>query len=311
MSLFHSLGFAGASYVVLRLVLEQLAEIHRGHLKRIRRGKTGGSNRSRLGIPIVKPGTKICVYGLSANPPTGVGGHCSIVRHLQSQFDEVWILPVYRHVYSTKQNMESYEHRRKMCELAFTHHGEIGSPKKSPKQRKQNNVRVLDVEKKVVLQAQSNAINRDLPLDSVQIGSYDILCEVQSVNNDKTIKFAWCLGGDAYVDLRNGKWRNHEKFQRGCEQVVVPRNGGTEALEEVGLNANTTLLEIEEVSESVSSTVVREMLLERVQWQSVPGNETRQWDGRDYDPEVLTDSLDPVVLRYIEENGLYGIGTGA
>jgi len=44
---------------------------------------------------------------------------------------------------------------------------------------------------------------------------------------------------------------------------VVPRLGGLDALHEVGLNANTRVLEIEEVDESISSTTIREMLFER------------------------------------------------
>lgn len=34
-------------------------------------------------------------------------------------FDEVWILPVYRHIYDTKQNLASYYDRLNMCKLEF------------------------------------------------------------------------------------------------------------------------------------------------------------------------------------------------
>ena len=28
--------------------------------------------------------SRVCLFGLSANPPTGLGGHTALVRHLQS-----------------------------------------------------------------------------------------------------------------------------------------------------------------------------------------------------------------------------------
>ena len=43
----------------------------------------------------------ICLFGLSADPPTGYGGHVGIVQTLQqkNQWDEIWVMPVYRHTY--------------------------------------------------------------------------------------------------------------------------------------------------------------------------------------------------------------------
>jgi hypothetical protein len=60
------------------------------------------------------PGIKrICLFGTSANPPTGCGGHAGIVRFLASMtscntddihdtsllFNEVRVLPVYKHMF--------------------------------------------------------------------------------------------------------------------------------------------------------------------------------------------------------------------
>lgn len=44
---------------------------------------------------------RVCLFGTSADPPTGHGGHLGIVKHLVSmkQFDEVRVLPVYRHMF--------------------------------------------------------------------------------------------------------------------------------------------------------------------------------------------------------------------
>ena len=96
-------------------------------------------------IPVVAPGTRVCIYGLSANPPTGEGGHATIVSHLRRMFDEVWVLPVYTHAFESKHNnLAPYEHRKAMCELAF------GIAHLTAKQRRNEKVKVLDVERAVV-----------------------------------------------------------------------------------------------------------------------------------------------------------------
>ena len=62
------------------------------------------------------------VYGLSADPPTDVGGHGSVVRALRAceGADEVRVTPVYAHAYAEKRlATTSYEARVEMCALAF------------------------------------------------------------------------------------------------------------------------------------------------------------------------------------------------
>ena len=78
---------------------------------------------------------QVCLFGTSANPPTGKGGHVGIVQALSSlqKFDDIRVLPVYQHPFSTKRRqLVSFEHRMAMCQLAF---GNI------------SNVTVSDVEK--------------------------------------------------------------------------------------------------------------------------------------------------------------------
>eukprot|EP00977_Amphora_coffeiformis_P011574 scaffold2782_cov182-Amphora_coffeaeformis.AAC.4 len=45
---------------------------------------------------------RVCLFGLSADPPTGTGGHVGIATKLStlSEFDEIRVLPVYRHTYA-------------------------------------------------------------------------------------------------------------------------------------------------------------------------------------------------------------------
>lgn len=66
--------------------------------------------------------SKICLFGTSANPPTGDGGHTGIVRALSmlGVYDEIRVVPVYKHNFSSKRNsLESFHHRLSMCELSF------------------------------------------------------------------------------------------------------------------------------------------------------------------------------------------------
>jgi hypothetical protein len=69
---------------------------------------------------------KVCLFGTSANPPTGINGHGGIISTLASltlksnddgglkkedsqslQFDEIRVLPVYKHMFSVSKNYES------------------------------------------------------------------------------------------------------------------------------------------------------------------------------------------------------------
>ena len=49
---------------------------------------------------------QVCLFGTSADPPTGQGGHLGIAQHLVSMdFDEVRILPVYSHMFGVSKNI--------------------------------------------------------------------------------------------------------------------------------------------------------------------------------------------------------------
>lgn len=70
----------------------------------------------------------ICLFGLSADPPTGTGGHVGMVEALiphlaaTSEPQVLYLLPVYRHTFASKRNrLLPFEQRLAMCELAFAH----------------------------------------------------------------------------------------------------------------------------------------------------------------------------------------------
>lgn len=62
---------------------------------------------------------EVLLYGTSANPPTGLQGHMGAVAYCRQFVDEVWILPVYQHIYSTKRQLAPFAHRVNMCNLAI------------------------------------------------------------------------------------------------------------------------------------------------------------------------------------------------
>jgi len=69
----------------------------------------------------MQEGRKILLYGISGNPPHGRRGHLGVIEKVIDtlSFDEVWILPVYIHIYQKQSWLESYEDRLRMCELNF------------------------------------------------------------------------------------------------------------------------------------------------------------------------------------------------
>lgn len=60
---------------------------------------------------------KIAIFGLASNPPTL--GHAHVVNSILAlnKFEEVWVLPVYKHFHG--KDMLSFEHRIEMARIAF------------------------------------------------------------------------------------------------------------------------------------------------------------------------------------------------
>ena len=139
----------------------------------------------------------IALFGLSGNPPTYLGGHAGIVKYLIStaKFDEIWILPVYRHSYASKRALELYDHRMEMCRLNFEEES-TGACK----------VRVLSLERDVYLQLTKDVEDKS----SIRMGTIDIvrwlLAHVSS-----SFSYTLILGTDTYNDLLKGKWKESEE----------------------------------------------------------------------------------------------------
>mmetsp|Transcript_15942 Transcript_15942/g.24139 ORF Transcript_15942/g.24139 Transcript_15942/m.24139 type:complete len:225 (+) Transcript_15942:183-857(+) len=127
---------------------------------------------------------RVCLFGTSADPPTGKGGHVGIVRALSEQpFDEVRVLPVYQHMFSNKaKRLLPFENRMAMCQLAFS-----GIPK----------VTVSDDEKR--------CFEMLVKEGSSKVGTADLLDMLLSEEKDADFSFA--MGADTFMDLTKWKWR--------------------------------------------------------------------------------------------------------
>ena len=179
-----------------------------------------------------RPVRRIILFGLSANPPTGLGGHAGLVLWAATQArldewsgagpDEVWVLPVYRHAFAAKRQMAAFDDRMAMARLAFETLAGAGG-----------RVRVLDVEREVCLEVAAQAPTRS-------VGTIDVIRFLSARHPDAA--FALLLGADTYRDLLDGKWRESEALlaqvpivgvaRKGVE-ATVPIHPGAPALDEV------------------------------------------------------------------------------
>jgi nicotinate (nicotinamide) nucleotide adenylyltransferase len=140
----------------------------------------------------------ILLFGTSANPPTGMGGHLGVVVEgaAREGVDEVWILPVFRHAFEHKREMPSFEHRFRMAELAFA---------TVPK------ARVIDAERRCALAMGTPA----------RVGTVDVVRMLIAEN--PSVRFGLLLGADTHQDLVAGRWKESDALRSLVEIVPVPR----------------------------------------------------------------------------------------
>jgi nicotinate-nucleotide adenylyltransferase len=133
----------------------------------------------------------IALLGLSANPPTK--GHIQLaqfVLNTSGEFDEVWLMPMYTHVYN--KDMVSDEHRLKMCEIAAKVDGRI---------------KVFDYEIKNKLSGET----------------YNLFKRLKQEEFNNTYNFSMIIGLDNANTF--DKWVNFQELERMVRFVIVPRKG--------------------------------------------------------------------------------------
>jgi nicotinic acid mononucleotide adenylyltransferase len=181
----------------------------------------------------------ILLYGLSANPPTGDGGHRGIVTYLvnhsndeNNKFNQIWILPVYKHAFNSKSNLLDYDHRMEMCRLNFEDLSK-GNGSNSEKCK----VYVSDYERTIKNQLlQQNfptnnmlgTISKNSNLSKEFIGTVDVLVQLKREHLDTDFSFG--MGHDTYFDLLNGLWKGGQRiFDEVKHLYVINREGAVRA----------------------------------------------------------------------------------
>eukprot|EP01031_Cornospumella_fuschlensis_P026058 gene26058-31464_t len=186
---------------------------------------------------------KIVLFGVSANPPTGLGGHQGIVRSLVSQekYDEVWVLPVFNHIYSSKRSLLlPFFHRVNMCQLCF--------------ERESNDrciVKVSTIEEEV-----SKVFAESCHAGDCRVGTIDILDHLFKNNHD--VEFYLAVGLDSFLDLKNRKWKESDRLLATVKLIVYQRSGYN--VEGHALEDNVEFLTVPSLS-NISSSAVREKIL--------------------------------------------------
>jgi|LauGreSBDMM110SN_4_FD.fasta_scaffold06066_2 nicotinic acid mononucleotide adenylyltransferase len=222
-----------------------------------------------------KVNSKIAVFGLSGNPPQV--GHQTIVNYLSSldTFDELWIMPVYKHIYSSKQSLANFEDRLEMCCLTF----EKFSTSKCF-------VKVLDIEKECTDYLQA-AQGNDVP---IKIGTIDVLNYIQTQTTSLNLDLHLVLSTETYNDLVNGKWKQSQDIVNTVQLEVLKRQGYQLCDKPVVQNIRMIYHDLE-ITE-VSSTLVRNYEMTLLDFFGISDNELQAY-------------LDPSAYGFIKKERLY------
>ncbi len=185
--------------------------------------------------------SQVLLFGLSGNPPTGDTGHRGIVKQIAKQklFDEIWILPVYSHTFSSKKNLLPFKTRMDMSILNF---------------QDLPNCKVLPIEQ--------NAFEyyNKLTGKAEPVGTIDLLNYLRPLNN--SIEYTFCLGTDTFNDLLAGKWEDNGEIIRTTNLLVINRQGYS--IEKSSLSdkkANNIKFITLPYTDYVSSTQIKESLI--------------------------------------------------
>ena len=177
---------------------------------------------------MAKRARSICLFGTSANPPTGKEGHVGIVEALSAMrkehssnnrrergepeesrlmFDEIRVVPVYSHPFPAKRALLApFEHRVQMCQLAFQ---DVPNTELSKAEETIHHVK----EQKQQKEQTSNNNEGGEPRRGISVGTADLLEYYRSQDKSTTEAehlthtYTLCLGMDTFLDLMSGQWR--------------------------------------------------------------------------------------------------------
>lgn len=268
---------------------------------------------------------RVCLFGTSANPPTGKGGHAGIVSFLASHsnnYDEVRVIPVYRHMFSSKRRqLIDFNHRLALCKLAFD-----GIP----------NVTVSDLEKVCFDNvAAKKGIITDEQKGQLRVAMIDLLEMLHDIQAESEIRsssisgasdsgdgcgdfssfreeYTLALGADTFMDLTAGKWKRSDAILRLLHGriLVIQRltssiepNDRIKAEHSYDLVANDVLQSrVGVIKEKYGLDVSKNIYIVRIpELGAVSSSLVRDCQDESY----LSDALAPKVLEYMKVHKLY------
>mmetsp|Transcript_7281 Transcript_7281/g.17758 ORF Transcript_7281/g.17758 Transcript_7281/m.17758 type:complete len:286 (+) Transcript_7281:177-1034(+) len=269
---------------------------------------------------------RICLFGTSANPPTGNGGHAGIVRALVRlrKFDEIWILPVYQHTFAAKRNqLLGFDHRVAMCELAVQELEQEATGGDSTPDPTPHNGCPSWKTKIIVSRAEEDSFQRllessqaktDEEKASLRVGTADLLemllenkdgQQLQQTGNDANdagpqLKFSFCLGSDTFLDLTDWKWKRSRDVLKLLEgRLVIVHRKST------SITSRNDV--VRERIDKLNSTDIgngKIVLLDIPNLGDVSSSNVRNATNKDR----VNYMLSPKVLDYVIANNLYGFG---
>ncbi len=264
---------------------------------------------------------RICLFGTSANPPTGDSGHSGVIRALVElqRFDEVRILPVYRHTFSSKRHqLLSFDHRVAMCERLIDELPTSQNTKVVVSRAEEDSFRrMLQVSKAVT----------DEEKAALRVGTADLLemlmeQEEKNYHNNATTEspkteFSFCLGADTFMDLTDWKWRRSQDVLKllGGRLVVVNRKQQDGA--DVATGGNGSIGETKQHQhqkdrlknriDEINATPLGDQNIVLLDVPSL-GNVSSSMIRNEQNKELVKHMLSPKVLEYVIANNLYGFG---
>lgn len=257
---------------------------------------------------------RVAVFGSSLNPCTGTGGHQGIVEYFRDEYDEVWVIPVYRHQFADKNTPEmvSFHHRVEMAKIGLLDQEKV--PGRAP-------VKILEIEKDLVQSAEAVASPRE-----VKIGTHAVLAALQERYSDPEIhpsgvEIHFVMGEDTFQDLCTGKWLKGEEILERYHIDVVNRSSGPDAQQQQQQQhqqqtPDTGEGSVDSIPPDSQGTLLLKPRHHRRRW--IPGltqissTQVRTWirEGRmEEELEGKPERIHPKVLQYIQKEGLYGLAS--
>lgn len=263
----------------------------------------------------------VCLFGISGDPPTGTAGHVGIVRqllniHKDYGWDEIRILPVYRHSFQEKRDrLVSFEHRLEMCRVAF-------------RDLEDKNSNVLVVVSDVERQAWNRLCQKTENNDCTMIVSGTVHLLDYLLESEPETSFSFCLGADSFISLMQGQWQENDRVlgllkNNDGKWIVVNRPNSSKV--DTGVE-NSAKEEPQQEKDGTSSMIQNHDQLRLIQFieklsgdaillpqdpalGNVSSTDLRQWLGnRDSSSSEKTQDpclILPTVLQYIRQHDLY------